>query len=70
MSTQTHEILYIDSQDTLVLPSSVASCTTTAVQMTIPVPEIMDTPSYDIVYFEVIKSLKNLLYKFFISSMY
>jgi hypothetical protein len=43
-STQLREILYTDSQDMLVLSSTVT--TTTAVQVAASVPEVMDTPSY------------------------
>jgi hypothetical protein len=41
MSTKLLEILYTDSQDMLVISSTVASPTTIAVQMAAPVPEII-----------------------------
>jgi hypothetical protein len=40
------EVLYADSQDTLVLSYTVTSRFYTAVQMVAPVPNIMDAPSY------------------------
>jgi hypothetical protein len=58
-STQLCEILYTESQDSTIINRS------TVVQMTAPVLEIMDTPSYSICHsFKAVSRLREkLLYK-------
>jgi hypothetical protein len=48
MFTQLRDILYTDFQDMLVLSSTLHSATTSDLQRTAPVQEIMDNPSVSV----------------------